>query len=186
MKHKPLFDEAEEQEYRRYQYPSEACSPASGHLGKMSGHHGLLPAVHEKRIISPTAKASFPMISPRQMGSGLQIQMSTASNENTADDFELNLDEKPRGENFQAQYKFHDRKRSEVINPVAATYFSGKAASVSHQNSRNPLGIVDLKHIAKEREKEDKTTTTVEFTASPKNIEKKDLENFSSVLNFEM
>jgi len=59
-----------------------------------------------------------------------------------------------------------------VVNPVAATYFSSKAASVSNANSRNPLGIVDLKHIAKEREKEDKTTTTVELTASPKTIEK--------------
>lgn len=85
---------------------------------------------------------------------------------------ELNLDEKPRGENFHSQYRFHDRKKSEVPNPVAVTYFNSKAASVSNSNGRNPLGIIDLKNIAKEREKEDKTTTTVEMTASPKAIEK--------------
>lgn len=89
---------------------------------------------------------------------------------------ELNLDEKPRGENSYSQYRFQERKRSEVINPVAVTYFSNKAASVSNTNSRNPLGIIDLKNIAKEREKErekeDRTQATVELTASPKAIEK--------------
>lgn len=89
-----------------------------------------------------------------------------------ADDVELNLEGKPRGENFPSQYRFHDRKRSEAANPVAATYFSGKAVSVSNANSRNPLGIIDLKNIAKEREKEDKSSTTVEMTASPKAIER--------------
>jgi hypothetical protein len=44
------------------------------------------------------------------------------------------------------------------VNAVAATYFSSKAASVSTTNSRNPLGIIDLKNIAKEREKEDKAS----------------------------
>ena len=68
---------------------------------------------------------------------------------------------KPRGEAFPSQHRFHERKRSEqqyqAVNAVAATYFSSKAASVSTTNSRNPLGTIDLKNIAKERGKEDQT-----------------------------